>query len=216
MYSGFFKRVADICVSLAGSVVFLPLCLVIAVLVKAEDGGSVIYKDRRIGRNGKLFDMYKFRSMKENSPDIRLADGSTYNGKDDPRVTKIGKFLRETSLDELPQLLNILKGEMSLIGPRPDPPDWLERYPEDIRIFLTVRPGITGYSQAYYRNNADAELKMKNDAFYARNYGFKMDVKIFFKTIFSVIKRDNTYKDTEQESDANNEIKRIFEEHPED
>lgn len=99
--------------------------------------------------------------MKKNAPDIRLADGSTYNGVDDPRVTRVGRFLRSTSIDEIPQILNMLKGEMSLIGPRPDPPDWLERYPSEVRIFLQVRPGLTGYSQAFFRNSVDGNEKMK-------------------------------------------------------
>ena len=153
--------------------------------------------------------MYKFRSMYVNAPDIRLADGSTYNGEDDPRVTKIGKFMRNTSIDELPQILNLLNGTMSLIGPRPDPPDWLEKYPEDIKIFLTVKPGLTGYSQAYYRNSADGEEKMKNDAYYARHISFIMDVKIFFKTIAIVLGHDNTYKDTSNEEEAMKQVEKL-------
>lgn len=140
--------------------------------------------------------------MYVNAPDIRLTDGSTFNGEDDPRVTKIGKLIRATSIDELPQILNILNGTMSLIGPRPDPPDWLDKYPEDIRVFLTVRPGLTGYSQAYYRNSADGEQKMKNDAFYAQHLSFWLDVKIFFRTIATVLGRGNTYKDLSSEEDA--------------
>ena len=146
--------------------------------------------------------MYKFRSMYVNAPDIRLADGSTYNSSDDPRVTRIGKFMRDTSIDEIPQILNLLNGTMSLIGPRPDPPDWLDKYPDDIRVFLTVTPGITGYSQAYFRNGADGEEKMKNDAHYAVNCTFLMDVKIFFKTIAVVFSHSNTYKDMNGETEA--------------
>jgi lipopolysaccharide/colanic/teichoic acid biosynthesis glycosyltransferase len=138
--------------------------------------------------------------MKKNAPDIRLADGSTYNGDDDPRVTKVGKILRSTSIDEVPQLLNILKGDMALIGPRPDPPDWLDKYPKDIRVFLEVKPGITGYSQAYFRNSVDGEEKMKNDAFYATHCTFSMDIKIFFKTIMTVLGHENTYKDVSKEA----------------
>ena len=119
--------------------------------------------------------------MKVNAPDIRLEDGSTFNGENDPRVTKIGKFLRKTSIDELPQFLNVLVGQMSIIGPRPDPLDWLDRYPDDIKVFLTVRPGITGYSQAYFRNSADGYEKMQNDAYYAKNLSFGLDVKIFLR-----------------------------------
>ena len=145
--------------------------------------------------------------MKVNAPDIRLEDGSTYNAEDDPRVTKVGKFLRKTSIDELPQFLNVFIGQMSLIGPRPDPLDWLDKYPDDIRIFLTVRPGITGYSQAYFRNSADGYEKMQNDAYYAKNLTFGLDVKVFFKTIATVFKRENTYKDTTNEETANQKVK---------
>ena len=167
-----------------------------APIIVLQDGGPIFYNSQRIGKNGKFFTIYKFRSMKVNAPDIRLADGSTYNGEDDPRVTKIGKFLRKTSLDETPQILNVLFGKMSFIGPRPDPIDWIDKYPDDIKVFLSVRPGITGYSQAYFRNSIDGEGKMKYDAYYARNCSFWLDLKILFKTIGVVVKRENTYKNT--------------------
>jgi lipopolysaccharide/colanic/teichoic acid biosynthesis glycosyltransferase len=202
MYKKFFKRLCDILVSLMALPFLLPVFIIFAPIIYFTDKGPVFYNAERIGKDGKLFKMYKFRSMYVNAPDIRLADGSTYNGEDDPRVTPIGRFIRKTSIDELPQILNILIGDMSLIGPRPDPPDWLERYPEDIKVFLTVRPGITGYSQAYFRNSADGEEKMKNDAFYATHCTFSMDVKIFFKTIATVLMAENTYKDTENETEA--------------
>ena len=203
MYKSFFKRIFDLIFCLIGLPLFALLYFVVAPLIYFEDKGPVFYNAKRIGKDGKLFKMYKFRSMYVNAPDIRLADGSTYNGEDDPRVTPIGRFLRKTSIDELPQFLNVLCGDMSLIGPRPDPPDWIDKYPEDIRVFLTVKPGITGYSQAYFRNSADAEEKMKNDAYYARNCTFMMDVKIFFKTIQTVVCHENTYKD---ENKASNQI----------
>lgn len=202
MYKHFFKRLFDILIGLLGFPFFLIAFIVFGPIIKLTDKGPVFYNAERIGKNGKLFKMYKFRSMYVNAPDIRLTDGSTFNGEDDPRVTKIGKLIRATSIDELPQLLNILNGTMSLIGPRPDPPDWLDKYPDDIRVFLTVRPGLTGYSQAYYRNSADGEQKMKNDAFYAQHLSFWLDVKIFFKTIATVLGRGNTYKDLSSEEDA--------------
>lgn len=203
MYKSFFKRLLDFVFALIALPIFALIYIVVAPIVHFTDGGPVFYCGERIGRNGRLYKMYKFRSMRVNAPDIRLSDGSTYNGENDPRVTKIGKILRETSIDEIPQILNVLKGDMSLIGPRPDPPDWLERYPEDIKVFLTVRPGITGYSQAYFRNSADREQKMKNDAFYATHCTFLMDIKIFFKSIAVVLLRENTYKDTTNETEAN-------------
>ena len=181
---------------------FLLILVVVSILIKADDGGPIFYVAKRIGKNGKLFKMIKFRSMKVNAPDIRLADGSTYNGEDDPRVTKIGKFLRKTSIDEIPQILNIFVGHMSIIGPRPDPEDWLDKYTDEQRIFLKVRPGITGYSQAYFRNEADGQEKIKNDVYYAINCSFWLDVKIFFKTIATVFKEENTYKDTTNEDVA--------------
>lgn len=205
MYKHFFKRLIDIVISLVALPFLVPVLIVFAPIIYFTDRGPVFYNAQRIGKDGKLFKMYKFRSMYVNAPDIRLADGSTYNGEDDPRVTPIGRFIRKTSIDELPQILNILLGHMSLIGPRPDPPDWLDRYPEDIKVFLTVRPGITGYSQAYFRNSADGEEKMRNDAYYATHCTFWMDVKIFFKTIATVVMAENTYKDTENETEATEE-----------
>lgn len=201
MYQRFLKRFFDFLFAIVGFPIFIIVFIIVAPLIKLTDKGPIFYNAKRVGKDGKLFKMYKFRSMKVNAPDIRLEDGSTYNADDDPRVTKIGKLLRKTSIDELPQLINVLFGSMSLIGPRPDPPDWLDRYPEEVRIFLSVRPGITGYSQAYFRNSVDGEEKMKNDVYYALNYSFLLDIKIFFKTIVIVLKRDNTYKDT-KEKDA--------------
>lgn len=201
MYQRFLKRFFDFLFAIVGFPIFSIVFIIVAPLIKLTDKGPIFYNAKRVGKDGKLFKMYKFRSMKVNAPDIRLEDGSTYNADDDPRVTKIGKLLRKTSIDELPQLINVLFGSMSLIGPRPDPPDWLDRYPEEVRIFLSVRPGITGYSQAYFRNSVDGEEKMKNDVYYALNYSFLLDIKIFFKTIVIVLKRDNTYKDN-KEKDA--------------
>ena len=202
MYKKFFKRLIDIILSLIALPFVLLAIAVTAPFIYFEDKGPIFYNAERVGRNGKPFKMFKLRSMYVNAPDIRLADGSTYNGEDDPRVTKVGRFMRKTSIDELPQFLNILLGDMSLIGPRPDPLDWLDRYPEDIRVFLTVRPGITGYSQAYYRNSADGEAKMRHDAYYATHCTFWMDVKILFKTVSTVLLGENTYKDTKDEEQA--------------
>ena len=196
------KRFFDILFSLVLVPVVAVLYVVIGLAIKIEDGGPVFYKAPRIGQHGKLYGMYKFRSMKVNAPDIRLADGSTYNGKDDPRVTRVGRFIRETSLDELPQIFNILLGQMSFIGPRPDPPDWMERYPKESLRFLNVKPGITGYSQAYYRNSADSMDKIWNDVYYADNISFMMDVKILFKTVAVVLKRENIYREGEQQSET--------------
>ena len=191
MYKHFFKRIIDIIFGLLALPFVLLFVIIIGPLIWIEDKGPVFYKASRISKGGGIFKMYKFRSMKVNAPDIRLANGDTYNGDDDPRVTKIGRFLRKTSLDEIPQFLNVLTGQMSIIGIRPDPLDWLEKYNEHERVILTVKPGITGYNQAYYRNSADGDLKLKNDVYYAEHISFWLDVKIFFKTIKTVLFREN-------------------------
>lgn len=198
MYKCVWKRVFDFLLALVSMPFVCIITAVVAPLIWLEDRGPVFYNGERIGKNGRFFPMHKFRSMKVNAPDIRLPDGSTYNGEDDPRVTKIGKFLRETSLDEIPQMFNILKGDMSLIGPRPDPTDWIDKYPEEYRDFLEVRPGITGYSQAYFRNSDNPTEKMEHDVYYARNISFGLDVKIFFKTIQTVFMRENIYRKTDE------------------
>ena len=209
MYKYFFKRVLDFFVALLCLPILLLIFLAVAVAIKIDDKGPVFYVAKRIGHKGKLFKLIKFRSMKVNAPDIRLSDGSTYNGEDDPRVTKIGKCLRKTSIDELPQVINVLLGQMSFIGPRPDPEDWIDKYTEEERVFLRVRPGITGYNQAYFRNDADAKTKIKNDVYYATNCSFVFDVKIFFKTIVTVFKHENTYKNTSEESGAREEAEKL-------
>lgn len=191
MYRHFFKPLCDFLIGLCALPFVLLLMLILAPFYFFMDWGPLLYSGKRLGQHGKPFPMHKFRSMKVNAPDIRLKDGSTYNGDDDPRVTKLGRFLRKTSLDEIPQFLNLLTGQMSLIGPRPDPLDWLDKYKEDEKVFLNVKPGITGYNQAYYRNSADAQEKIDNDVYYAKNISFALDVKIFFKTIKTVVCRDN-------------------------
>ena len=192
----FFKRLFDIIVSLIALPFVLLLVLIFAPIIYFTDRGPVFYNAPRLGRRGKVFKMYKFRSMKVNSPDIKNADGSTYNGKNDPRVTKIGRFMRKTSIDEFPQFLNVLKGDMSLIGPRAHLTTNYKGYDlldEPHKRRLDVRPGITGYSQAYFRNSITSAEKLANDVYYAENISFWFDVKIFFKTIFSVLKRENIY-----------------------
>lgn len=185
------KRVFDVFLSV---LLIIPIGLIIAissVFIKKEDNGPVFYVAERIGRYGKLFKMYKLRTMKVNAPDIRLPDGSTYNGDNDPRVTKFGKFARKTSIDELPQIINILKGDMSFIGPRPDTPMYLDKYTDDEKIILTVRPGITGYNQAINRNSVLTKEKLKNDVYYVKNLSLLFDIKIIFMTIATVLRHKN-------------------------
>jgi lipopolysaccharide/colanic/teichoic acid biosynthesis glycosyltransferase len=132
--------------------------------------------------------------MKVDSPDIRLADGSTFNSNTDTRVTKVGKFLRETSLDETPQIINVLVGKMSIIGPRPDVISE-QSYSEEYKLILSFRPGITGYNQAYFRNETNRSEKIKNDVFYVKNLSFYLDVKIIFKTVIIVLQRKKMYRE---------------------
>lgn len=194
MYRKVVKNVFDFLIGLCGFPFFLIAFVIFGPIIYFTDKGPIFYNANRIGKDGKLFKMYKFRSMYVNAPDIRTESGDTYNAEDDPRVTKIGKLMRKTSVDELPQLLNLLNGTMSLIGPRPDPPDWLDKYTEEEREFLKVKPGITGYSQAYFRNSVEAKEKIANDVYYAKHCSFVMDVKIFFRTILVVLKHDNVYR----------------------
>lgn len=191
MYENCFKRVFDLLIGLIALPFVLVFVVIFGPVIWFEDKGPIFYKATRISKGGGLFKMYKFRSMMVNAPDIRLENGDTYNGDDDPRVTKIGRFMRKTSIDEIPQFLNVLIGNMSFIGPRPDMPDFLHVYQEKYPSILTIKPGITGYNQAYFRNSIDGDEKMKNDDYYAKNLSFAMDVKIVFKTIKTVLFREN-------------------------
>lgn len=193
MYTHFFKRIIDLILALIALPFWLLLFIPVAIAIKLDDGGPVFYKSARVGKGFKKFGMYKFRSMKVNAPDLRNADGGTYNASDDPRVTKVGKFLRETSLDETPQLLNIIKGEMSIIGPRAGDWESVDTYEDDEIDKCKVLPGLTGYCQAYYRNNASVREKRLKDAWYANNVSLALDVKIFLKTILTVLKHENLY-----------------------
>ena len=194
MYEKYIKRCLDFLVALIATPFVLILIVIAAPVIYANDPGPVFYNASRRGRNGRTFKMLKLRSMYIDSPDIKNKDGSTFNSADDPRVTKVGRVLRELSIDEIPQILNVLKGDMSFIGPRPT----LARTPyeqldEMRKKRLKVRPGITGYAQAYYRNSITQDEKFKYDCKYVDQISFATDVKILMKTIFSVIKRENIY-----------------------
>ncbi len=193
MYKSFIKPVCDWLIALIALPFFCVLWLVIAIAIKLDDGGPVFYMAERIGKDSKKLLMYKFRSMKVNAENITNPDGSTYNSKDDPRVTRVGKILRETSLDETAQILNMLKGEMSLIGPRASGWSALENYQTDELDKMKVRPGLTGYTQAYFRNSIGVREKRLKDAWYANNVSFLLDLRIFFKTVETVIKHENVY-----------------------
>lgn len=195
MYRLFVKRMLDILFSLIGLPFFCVFFVVLAPIIYFSDKDPVFYNAPRLGKDKKLFNMYKFRSMKVNAPDLRNEDGSTYNGADDPRVTRIGRFMRKTSLDELPQIVNVLKGDMSFIGPRPDLPDALEIYRDGEERKLSVLPGITGYSQAYHRNLIDLHDRFAEDVYYAEHVSFLLDVKILIQSVKTVLLQKGVYRD---------------------
>jgi Sugar transferases involved in lipopolysaccharide synthesis len=202
MYRNFFKRIFDLVLAIIALPFWLIILIIVGPIIYIQDKGSIFYNAPRLGKDGKIFKMYKFRSMKINAPDLRNEDGSTFNSEDDPRLTKIGKFVRKTSLDETPQLLNIIKGDMSIIGPRPDLPEHKLLYNGNESRKLEIRPGVTGYNQAYYRNTIPWKERIKNDIYYIDHLTVWLDIKVFFKTVVSVLKRDDVY--IEKKSDKKN------------
>ena len=184
------KRLIDIICSFVGILVLSPLFIIIAIIIKFTSKGPVFFSQKRVGRNGKEFDMYKFRSMVVNAEELKekLAaqnemSGPMFKMKDDPRVTKVGKFIRKTSIDELPQLWNILKGDMSLVGPRPSLPKEVAQFDEWMYKRLEVKPGLTCYWQVSGRNNIDFEDWMKLDIRYVEEKNLWIDIKLIFKTV---------------------------------
>lgn len=192
------KRFMDIVLASIGLVVLSPVFLIIAILIKTESKGKVFFKHKRIGKNGKEIYIYKFRTMVENAEDLikqftpeQMKEfKENFKLENDPRVTKIGKVLRKTSLDELPQLINIIKGDISIIGPRPVVEEELEKYGINKNKFLSVTPGLTGYWAANGRSNTTYEQRMEMELYYVDNMSFKLDLKVFFKTVLSVLKRE--------------------------
>ncbi len=184
------KRLIDVVCSFLGVLVLSPLFIIIAIIIKTTSKGPVFFSQKRVGKNGKEFDMYKFRSMVVNAEELKekLAaqnemSGPMFKMKDDPRVTKVGKFIRKTSLDELPQLWNVLKGDMSLVGPRPSLPKEVAQFEEWMYKRLEVKPGLTCYWQVSGRNNIDFEDWMKLDIKYVEERSTWVDVKLIFKTV---------------------------------
>ena len=197
------KRTMDIVGSLAIITLLSPVLLYLYFSVK-KDGGNAIYGHPRIGRNGKTFNCLKFRSMVVNSkevldellrtdPEARAEWEKDFKLKNDPRITKIGAFIRKTSLDELPQLFNVLKGEMSLVGPRPIVADELERYQDDVEYYLMAKPGMTGLWQVSGRNDVDYNTRVYFDSWYVKNWSLWNDIAILFKTVNVVLKKDGAY-----------------------
>lgn len=192
MYRHFFKRFFDLILALSILPFVILVILLIGPIIWVTDRGPIFYNAERMGKDGKIFKMFKLRSMYVNAPDIRNADGSTYNSDQDPRVTSIGRFIRKTSLDEIPQFLNVLIGDMSFVGPRPSLTTTpYEQYNFDRKKRVTVRPGITGYSQAYFRNSISQEEKFRLDAEYVDKISLWLDIKILFQTVFSVLCKKN-------------------------
>ena len=185
------KRLIDIICSFLGLLVLSPLFIIIAIIIKTTSKGTVFFSQKRVGKNGKEFEMYKFRSMVVNAEELKekLAaqnemSGPMFKMKDDPRVTKVGKFIRKTSIDELPQLWNVLKGDMSLVGPRPSLPKEVAQFESWMYKRLEVKPGLTCYWQVSGRNNIDFEDWMKLDIRYVEERNLFVDIKLIFKTIF--------------------------------
>lgn len=193
------KRIFDFCMAFLCLIILLPLFLLVGILIKIEDPNPIFFKQNRVGKRGKLFSIYKFRSMR---PLVTLGDGSFEPG-DTSRVTKIGKILRKTKIDELPQLLNVIKGDMSFVGPRPEVEKWIDIYPERWEKVLSVRPGITDNSSILFRDeesilsqSEDPEktyreviLPKKLDLYeqYVDSHSFSGDIKMIFRTFFSII-----------------------------
>lgn len=192
------KRVIDCILSIMALIILSPIYLIIALAVKIDSPGPIFFKHTRIGKNGKTIKIYKYRTMvtnaeeliKQFTPEQMKEYKENFKLENDPRITKVGKFLRKTSLDELPQLLNIVKGELALIGPRPVVKDELEKYGENAEKFLSVTPGLTGNWTVSGRSNTTYEERMEMELWYVDNISFKTDIQIFFKTIVAVIKKE--------------------------
>lgn len=193
MYKHFFKRFLDIIIGLIALPFVLLVIIFIAPIIYVTDKGPVFYCGERVGKDGRHFKMVKLRSMYVNAPDIRNADGSTFNSDKDNRVTPIGRILRKTSLDEFPQFLNVLSGDMSIVGPRPTVALDLDlsKADEMTKKRYSVRPGITGYAQAYFRNSITQDEKLKWNCYYVDHLSFFLDIKILWKTAASVLAHKN-------------------------
>lgn len=197
-YYIYMKRTLDILLGAIGLIILLPIFLVIGIFIKIDSKGPVFFLHKRIGKNGKEFKMYKFRTMHKNAEDMiknfteeQMKEWrENYKLANDPRITKVGDFLRRTSLDELPQIFNIIKGDLSIIGPRPVIKEELEKYGKNKEKFLSVKPGLTGYWASSGRSETSYRKRMKMELYYVDNISFKFDMKIFFRTVISVIKKE--------------------------
>ncbi len=186
------KRILDIVLGVIGLIVTSPLWLYVIIRIKTEDQGPIFFVQERVGRNGQLFQMYKFRSM---VVDAEKKGAGIFVSSDDERITRIGKFIRKTSIDELPQLINVLKGEMSIVGPRPTLEYQVKRYNERQKRRLLVNPGITGWAQINGRNNMTWPEKIELDLWYIDHWNIGLDFKIIGRSIWSVLKRQGIYSE---------------------
>ena len=196
----FTKRVFDVGASFVGLTLLSPVLLVVAIAIKLESKGPIIFSQDRVGLNGKIFKMYKLRSMVSNAEELKEKlleqnemSGPMFKMKDDPRITKVGKFIRKTSIDELPQLINVLKGDMSLVGPRPSLPKEVEQFEPWMYERLQVKPGLTCIWQVSGRNNIDFEDWMKLDIKYVRERSLWGDLKLVFRTFFVLFGDKNAH-----------------------
>lgn len=187
------KRALDIVIGLLAMPFLLVFTVVFGAAIRIEDRGPVFYNAPRMGRGRKPFTMYKFRSMKVDAPDLVMADGSTYNGPDDPRMTRVGTFMRRASIDEFPQFLNVLKGDMSVIGPRPDLARECELYEGREGEKLLVRPGITGWAAVCGRNAIQWHDRLALDVEYVHEVSFALDAKVFFLTFKTIFSQEGVY-----------------------
>lgn len=187
------KRLIDIILSIIMIIVFMPIMLIVSIMIKIDSEGTIIFKQLRVGKNGEAFNIFKFRTMIVNAEKMGTGLDSYEN---DNRVTKIGRFLRNSSIDELPQLFNILIGDMSFIGPRPPVtyhPYRYEDYPPSAKRRFEVKPGVTGWAQINGRNELSWDEKFKYDLFYIENKSLWFDFKIFILTVFKVLKMEGSY-----------------------
>lgn len=196
----FLKRCLDIVASMIGLICLSPIIILVAIAIKIESKGPVLFSQDRVGKDGKIFKMYKMRSMVQNAEELKEKlleqnemSGPMFKMKDDPRITKVGKFIRKTSIDELPQLINVIKGDMSLVGPRPSLPKEVEEFEPWMYERLAVKPGLTCYWQVMGRNNIDFEDWMKLDIKYVRERNFFLDIKLIFKTFFVLFGDKNAH-----------------------
>lgn len=189
------KKIMDFFISIMAIIILSPILLLISIAIKIDSKGAIVFKQKRIGKNGESFNIYKFRTMVKNAENI--GDGLTVKNEQDSRITKVGYFLRKTSLDELPQLFNVFLGDMSLVGPRPPvtyfPYDGYSNYPDKYKKRFSFKPGITGLTQTTVRNSVSWPDRIEVDLKYIENYSLLFDLKILFNTVLKIFEQDSIY-----------------------